>query len=460
MTQKKGKILIVDDNVQILNSLKLLLKEEFEHVITIKNPNLIPEKIKTDDIDIILLDMNFAAGRTTGNEGIFWMREILKIDPFSVIILIAAYGDIELAVKAIKEGATDFIQKPWNAEKLIATLNAAFELRKSKIEVNSLKIKQKQINKDIDKTTKMFMGTSKVMQQVFATVYKVALTEANVLILGENGTGKELIAREIHRRSPRSEEVFVNVDLGSITETLFESEMFGHVKGAFTDAKEGRIGRFEAASDGTLFLDEIGNLSIGLQAKLLAALQNRKISKVGSSKSIPINIRLICATNKNLLDMVNNGLFRDDLLYRINTIQIEVPPLRHRKDDIPGLSDYFLKHFVTKYEKYNLKISSDGYKALLEYNWPGNIRELKHTIEKAVILADSAILHPADFYLAQSNTLQSISQSSMKLADIEAKTITEALKACGGNVTKAAKMLDISRTTLYTKIGKYNLPEG
>jgi DNA-binding NtrC family response regulator len=303
----------------------------------------------------------------------------------------------------------------------------------------------------------MFMGTSKIMRQVFTTVYKVASTEANVLILGENGTGKELIAREIHRRSARSEEVFVSVDLGSITETLFESEMFGHVKGAFTDAKEDRVGRFEAASGGTLFLDEIGNLPISLQAKLLAALQNRKISKVGSSKIIPVNIRLICATNKNILDMVNNGLFRDDLLYRINTIQIEIPPLQHRKEDIPGLADYFLKYFVTKYEKFNLKISNDGYKTLLDYDWPGNVRELKHTLEKAVILADSDILRPTDFYLTRLKGPKGISQSSMKLADIEAMTIIEALKACDGNVTKAAKMLDISRTTLYTKIEKYNL---
>ncbi len=452
---KKGKILIADDNAQILDSLKLLLKNEFELIETIKNPNLIPEKLRSNEFDIILLDMNFAAGRTTGNEGIFWLNEVLKIDPIAVVILITAYGDIELAVRGIKEGATDFIQKPWDTEKLLATLNSALQLRKTKVELNNLKSTQKQLNKEADKN--IFTGNSKSIQQVIKTIDKIACTDANVLILGENGTGKEILAREIHLKSPRSNEMFLAVDLGAITESLFESEMFGHLKGSFTDAKEDRVGRFEAASGGTLFLDEIGNLSLPLQSKLLSVLQTRQITRVGSNKTIDIDIRLICATNKNLNEQVKNGLFREDLFYRINTIQIELPPLRQRTEDIPGFAAYFLKVYAAKYEKYNLKISDEGYNALIEYPWPGNIRELKHTIEKAVILADSESLDCEDFHLFHHSNQQNIDNSSLKLEDIEARAILEVLRKCGGNLTKASQMLDISRTTLYSKIEKYKL---
>jgi DNA-binding NtrC family response regulator len=457
MAVKKGKILIVDDNVQILESLKILLKSEYEEIETIKNPNLIPEKIRSGNYDIILLDMNFAAGISTGNEGIFWLREILKLDPDSIVILITAYGDINLAVQSIKEGATDFITKPWDTEKLLVTLNTAYELRQSKLKVNSLKNKQRQLTEDIDKRFQMFSGTSKTMQEVQQTINKVASTDANVLILGENGTGKELIAREIHRKSKRSSEVFVSVDMGAITETLFESEIFGHVKGAFTDAKEDKAGRFETASGGTLFLDEIGNIPLSLQSKLLAVLQNRQITRLGSNKAISIDIRLVSATNKPIFNMVEENLFREDLLYRINTIQIEVPPLRKRKDDIPGFIDYFLKQYSNKYEKPLLKITESAYELLVNYSWPGNVRELKHTVEKAVILSESDVLKPEDFYLRQLKPADNEISDSLKLTDTEKHTIEKVLKKCDGNLSKAAKMLEISRTTLYAKLDKYKI---
>jgi DNA-binding NtrC family response regulator len=457
MATKKGKVLIVDDNVQILDSLKILLKSEYEKIDAIKNPNLIPEKIQSDNYDIILLDMNFAAGINTGNEGIFWLREILKSDPDAIVILITAYGDINLAVQSIKEGATDFVTKPWDTEKLLTTLNTAYELRQSKLKVNSLKNKQRQLTEDIDKRFQMFAGTSKAMQEVQQTINKVAKTDANVLILGENGTGKELIAREIHKKSKRSSEVFIAVDMGALTETLFESEIFGHVKGAFTDAREDKAGRFEIASGGTLFLDEIGNIPLSLQSKLLSALQNRQITKLGSNKVIPIDIRLVSATNKPVNNMVEENLFREDLLYRINTIQIEVPPLRKRKDDIPGFIDYFLKQYSGKYEKPLLKITTDAYELLINYSWPGNVRELKHTVEKAVILSESDALKPEDFYLRQLKPEDKEKADSLKLTDAEKHTIEKVLEKCNGNLSKAAAMLEISRTTLYTKIKKYKI---
>ncbi len=454
---KKGRILIVDDNVQILDSLKILLKNEYKDIETIKNPNLITGKIQSDSYDIILLDMNFAAGINTGNEGIFWLREILKLDPDAIVILITAYGDINLAVQSIKEGATDFITKPWDTEKLLTTLNTAYELRQSRLEVNSLKNKQKQLAEDIDKRFQMFTGTSKAMQEVQQTINKVARTDANILILGENGTGKELIAREIHKKSKRAAEVFISVDLGSLSETLFESEIFGHVKGAFTDAKEDKPGRFEVASGGTLFLDEIGNLSMSLQSKLLTTLQNRQVTRIGSNKLIQINIRLISATNKPVNRLVSENLFREDLLYRINTIQIEIPPLRKRKDDIAGFIDYFLKQYSYKYEKPLLKITSDSYDLLKNYSWPGNIRELKHTVEKAVILSGSDVLKPDDFYLHQMKQDDNEIADPLKLADAEKQTIKKVLEKCSGNLSRAAKILEISRTTLYAKIKKHKI---
>ena len=457
MDKKIGKILIVDDNIQILNSLNLLLKQEFSEITRIKNPNQIPSLLFANNFDIILLDMNFTSGDNSGNEGLFWLSEILKIDPMMVVIMITAYGDINLAVSAIKKGATDFIPKPWDADKLIITLRNALEIRSSRAEVKRLQIKQQQLNEDIEKQYRMFRGASKKMVEIYKTMDKVAQTDANILILGENGTGKEVIAREIHKKSGRSSEIFLAVDMGSLSETLFESEMFGHVKGSFTDAREDRAGRFETASGGTLFLDEIGNLSMPSQSKLLGVLQNLEITRLGSNKPVAVDFRLITATNKNPEDLVHQNLFREDLLFRINTIQIELPPLRERKEDIPGLADYYLAVFTSKYEKTSLKMTGTAYDALMDYHWSGNIRELKHTIEKAVILCDSAVIKPADLYLKEMVLKHQEVDSIHSLSDIEKNAIVRILEKCKGNITQAAKILDISRTTLYTKMKEYHI---
>ncbi len=457
MAKKSGKILIVDDNLQILNSLQLLLKPEFEAITLLKNPNQIPALLYSGNYDIILLDMNFKSGDSSGNEGIFWLSEILKRDPQAVVIMITAYGDINLAVRAIKEGATDFIAKPWEAEKLIVTLKNALRLRNSGMEVQKLQVKQQQMNEDIEKQFKIFRGSSKVMEEIYKTVEKVAQTDANILIIGENGTGKEVIAREIHRRSNRAADIFLAVDMGSISETLFESEMFGHLKGSFTDAREDRAGRFETASGGTLFMDEISNLTLPTQGKLLGVLQNREITRVGSSKSIPIDIRLVSATNKNPAVLVQQNLFREDLLFRINTIQIALPPLRERKEDIPGLADYFLSQYAAKYGKPLLKVNGAAYDALVQHTWAGNIRELKHTIEKAVILCDSNVLKPGDFALKDKIIMTPGETMLSSLFDIEKDAIIKALEKCRGNVSLAARILDISRTTLYAKMREYGI---
>lgn len=457
MGKKEGNILVVDDNENILRSLTQLLKFDFESVMTVSNPNRIPELVKSGKFDVILLDMNFAAGIMTGNEGIYWLREVLTIDPFAVVILITAYGDIELAVKAIREGGTDFITKPWDATKLIVTLKSAIKLRKSKLEVNRLQKKQEVLKEDLSKQMDPIIGSSPAIRKVLETVKKVAATEANVLILGENGTGKELVAREIHRQSHRSIESFVSVDVAAITETLFESEMFGHEKGAFTDAHDERTGRFEIASGGTLFLDEIGNLPMHLQTKLLKVLQDREITRLGSEKPIAIDIRLITATNKNLEELVAHNTFRDDLLYRINTIQIQLPALRERTEDIPLLADYFLKKYEKKYRKSPVVMRGDAYDKLVSHSWPGNIRELKHTMEKAVILCESGTLSSDDFFFGRGLSTEKEQTDSMKLAVVEKTLIEKALQDCRGNLSKAAKILDISRTTLYSKIKKYGL---
>lgn len=454
--QKKGRILIADDNAQILHSLQIFLKNEFESISTLQNPNLIPEKINNKQFDVIMLDMNFASGRTTGNEGIFWLHEILKSDPQAIVIMITAYGDIELAVKSIREGATDFITKPWDAEKLIITLKNAVELRKSKIEINKLKQNKEELISEIDSHYQMVIGKSKAFNQIMDTVNKVAQTDADILIMGENGTGKEVIAREIHRRSKRANEVFVTADMASITESLFESEMFGHISGSFTDAKSDRTGRIEAASGGTLFLDEIGNLSMSLQSKLLVVLQNRQVIKVGSNKPVDVDIRLICATNKPLQEMVLDNTFREDLLYRINTIQIDLPPLRTRTEDIEGMAGYFLKHYAAKYNKPFLSIHKNAYKQLESYHWPGNIRELKHAVEKAVILCDSDILNPEDFFFKPVSAVDN-APSSLKLEEVEKWAIESVLAKSRGNLSKAADILGISRTTLYAKMTRYQI---
>jgi DNA-binding NtrC family response regulator len=453
----KGRLLIVDDHKQVLKALTQLLEPEFDNITGISNPNQILSYINKEDYDVILLDMNFSAGINTGNEGIYWLNRILKTDPLAAVVMITAYSDVNLAVRAIKEGATDFVVKPWENSKLITTMQTAYNLRKSKIENKKLRNRQKQINKEIIKKDGPLIGNSQPMENVLKVLNKVARTDADVLVIGENGTGKELIVKEIHNNSRRADEVFISIDIGSITETLFESEMFGHIKGAFTDAKEDKTGWFETASGGTLFLDEIGNLSLSMQSKLLTAIQNRVIYKVGSKTPIPFDIRLICATNKNLEQMVSNNLFREDLYYRINTIIIEIPPLRDRGEDIVLLAEHFLKEYASKYEKFHLKFSSKTHDKLIKYNWPGNVRELRHTVEKAVILCESDILAPEDLIISRSAQQNSVRQKPPTYAEMEKQTLQSALNNNNGSVLKASKELDIARQTMYNKMQKYNL---
>ena len=456
VSTKKGKILIVDDNEHILNSLRLFLKNEFSSIETLRNPNLIPAQIETNDYDIVLLDMNFKAGVNTGNEGIFWLRKIHEIDPAVIIILITAYGDVELAVKAMKEGATDFIQKPWDSDRLLATLKTALNLRESKREVKKLQNQQQVLSEGIDRHFPKLIGDSPAMQSVMNTIDKISATDANVMILGENGTGKELIAREIHRRSLRAREVFVTVDMAALSESLFESELFGHVKGAFTDAREDRPGRFEVASGGTLFLDEIGNLPVTMQSKILTALQSREVTRIGSTKSVSIDVRIISATNKHLEQMVQEGKFREDLLYRINTIVINLPPLRERGNDILQLARFFLQKYKIKYDKKVAGISKDAERKIFMYHWPGNVRELQHAMEKAVILTESDVLQPDDFILNIRDE-ENPEENTLNLSSIEKSTIIKALRKHHGNLTHAARELGITRTTLYSKINKYGI---
>ena len=449
---KKGTILIVDDNENILVTLNQLLKKEFEQIITTKKPDQIVDLMNSNQIDVILLDMNFKAGVNTGNEGFFWFKEVKRIDSDAIIVFITAYGDIDIAVRAMKEGADDFITKPWDTDKLVSTLHNLVELSQSKRKVQRLKILQK----EVDDMFPLIIGESQPIKMVRETIAKIARTDATILVQGENGSGKALIAYEIHRQSTRKDEPFIHVDLGSLNENLFESELFGHVKGAFTDAKDDRIGRFEAASEGTLFLDEIGNLSLMLQQKLLAAVQNRTISRVGSNKVIKVNVRLICATNRNLVQLVKDGLFREDLYYRINLIQIESPPLRVRGSDIILLANCFLKEFAVKYKKRELKYTDQTLKRMQQYSWPGNIRELRHTIERAVLLSNGVDIRPEDLFAQKSEEIQEF-QASNKLDDVERNTIIKVINLHKGNLTKAAEELGISRSTLYLKVEKYGI---
>jgi two-component system, NtrC family, response regulator HydG len=451
-----SRILIVDDNEYILNSLQVLLKPEFDEVISIKNPNLIPGSLKKEWFDVILLDMNFSAGVNTGNEGLYWLREILKIDPDAIVIMITAYGDVELAVRAIREGATDFIQKPWDPDKLISTISTACKLRYTGRLLKNAELKHQTLSKEADKEFRLITGPSDSMKEVLDTIDKVADTDANILVLGENGTGKEVVAREIHRRSLRNREVFISVDLGSLTETLFESELFGHVKGAFTDAKDDRAGRFEIANGGTLFLDEIGNIPLHLQSRLLTVLERREISRVGSSHSIPVDIRLITATNLDPENLIKENRFREDLFYRVNTITIRVPPLRERREDISLLAGFFVSRFSEKYNKGEMKISSSAIKRLMLYDWPGNVREFINMIEKSVILCEGTVLGADDFYFGEKKE-PSANENSLNLQHIEKVTITRAIEKYRGNMSSAARELGITRATLYSKINKYGL---
>ncbi|TAL61560.1 MAG: sigma-54-dependent Fis family transcriptional regulator [Bacteroidetes bacterium] len=452
-----GTLLIVDDNKSVISALEMMLQYEVDKLITITSPKRMHEILEQNEVDIVLLDMNFQAGINSGNEGLFWMKEILKHDKNISVVMITAYGDVELAVKAIREGAVDFILKPWDNTKLLATINAAWKLRASRQEAQILKKDNQFLRKEIKRSEeKIVLGASPTMINVMNIVRKVAGTDANILITGENGTGKELVAREIHNLSKRSNELMVSVDMGSITETLFESEMFGHVKGAFTDAKDDRTGKFEIAHKGTLFLDEIGNLSSQSQSKLLSALQNRYIVRIGSNRPIPIDIRLICATNCKLPARISEGLFREDLLYRINTIQIEVPPLRDRVDDIPVLAFHFLKIYCEKYNKPGKKISTPALEKLSNYPWPGNIRELRHSIEKAVILSDSSVLNPNDFTF-NTSVKGMIENDNTTLEEMEKRLIGESIKKYDNNLSVVASKLGITRQTLYNKLKRYDL---
>jgi len=459
MEQKHGKILIVDDNEDLLKAAKMFLKRHFNQVDIEKNPGAIPALMNNDDYDVILLDMNFTKDVSSGSEGYYWLEKILQLDPSSVVVLITAYGDVQMAVKAIKAGATDFVLKPWENEKLLATLFSAMRLRETRDEVETLKIKNHEINQALNDRFSEIIGQSSSMQKIFQTIDRVAKTDANVLLLGENGTGKELVARAIHRNSSRKNENFVGVDLGSITETLFESELFGHKKGSFTDAKEDRAGRFELANNGTLFLDEIGNLSMPLQAKLLTVLQNRRVSRVGANKETPIDIRLICATNMPLYDMVKENRFRQDLLYRINTIEVEIPPLRERLEDIPLLAVHFLKHYASKYDKTVNKISEGAMTRMNKHPWPGNIRELQHAIERAVILSNNSVLQPEDFNFTPVTAKEDgqLSLEQYNLEEVEKLLIRKVLKKYNGNITQAASELGLTRSSLYRRLEKHGL---
>ncbi len=458
MDLKQARILVVDDDGDVLHAARLFLKQHVALVETEKDPKSLPILLRNQSYDLILLDMNFTEDVSSGEEGFFWLEKIKEIDPSIAVILITAYGDIDKAVKAVKAGATDFVLKPWQNEKLLATVSSALLLTHSRRQVAALQDQQKQLSSDIDHHYREIIGRSPAMMDVFNTIEKVAATDANVLILGENGTGKELIARAIHRRSHRRENVFINVDMGSISENLFESELFGYVKGAFTDAKEDRAGRFEIANKGTLFLDEIGNIPIALQSKLLTVLQSRKVTRVGSVTSKPIDIRLVCATNQSLNDMVTSGDFRQDLLFRINTIEIHLPPLRERQDDIPLLVQHFTKQYSKKYHK-NQKVVSDAtHSKLLDYHWPGNVRELQHAVERAIILSDSNKLEPSDFMLIkQDDSGEQMHIEDYNLEEVEKMVLRKAMKKHTGNISKAAEELGLTRASLYRRLEKYGL---
>ena len=450
MIKKQGTILIVDDNRNILTTVRMLLDSIFANIITIANPNSIPAKLREEHPDVVLLDMNFSSGINSGNEGLYWLREIKSLSPKTEVVLFTAYADIQLAVTGIKEGAADFIVKPFDNEKMISTLLEARDRNKA-----ADKAIGKHSGKDSNST--MYWGNSEIMSNLRNIVEKVAATDANILITGENGTGKEVLANEIHRLSTRCGKKMLPVDMGAITETLFESELFGHVKGAFTDAKTDRPGKFELADGSTIFLDEIGNLSYSLQAKLLTALQRRSIVRVGGSTQIPINVRLVCATNRNLQQMVNDGEFREDLLYRINTIYLELPALRQRKPDIVPLANRFLRQYGDMYNKTNLRFSDEAERKLISLPWYGNIRELQHAIEKAVILSDGGMISAEDIDGGNQTRREKPLEEVQTLDEMESRMIEKTIKECEGNLSVVAARLGISRQTLYNKIKRYGI---
>ena len=451
MTLRKSSVLAIDDDPDVLTAVKLLMKTEVQEVVTEKDPSQILSLLGKQKFDIILLDMNFSASVNTGNEGLYWLKRIKEIAPETTVIMITAYGDISLAVKSLKEGAADFILKPWQNEKLLATLSEALEGKKSSGPSSLTKEKASSIRDEL-------IGQSEAWQEIFYKIEKVAPTDANILLLGENGTGKDLIAKAIHEHSNRSAKAFVKVDVGSLTESLFESELFGYRKGAFTDAREDRAGRFEAANGGTLFLDEIGNISLAQQAKLLTVLQNRQVTRLGSNQSSPVDIRLVCATNLPLAELANESRFRKDMIYRINTIEIEIPPLRKRKDDIILLANHFLELYSEKYFRSSIQLDASAIEKLRQYHYPGNVRELRYIIERAVIMADGNVLRAEDLIFSPIESANEFAdEPDTKLSTVEKNTILKVLEKNNGNITKASKELGLTRTALYRRISKYDI---
>ncbi len=453
MILKKVSVLVIDDDKDVLLAIKLFLKPEVKEIITENNPELIPSLLSKFKFDLVILDMNFKSALNTGNEGFFWLRKIIEINKHLPVIMITAYGDIDMAVRSMKESAADFILKPWRNEKMMETIKEVLSKHNQNEKANVFQ------PKTFLPDTSGIIGSSEQMQEIFYKIKKIAPTDANILILGENGTGKELVSRLIHAESIRSEKPFVSVDLGALTESLFESELFGNKKGAFTDAKEERIGRFEEANFGTLFLDEIGNISLYQQAKLLSVLQNRQVTRLGSNQSIPIDIRLISATNAPIYAWANENKFRKDLIYRLNTIEITLPPLRERGNDIVLLSNYFLKFYAEKYKKSNLNFSTEALKKIKGHLFPGNIRELQHTIERAVIMSENELIHEKDisFSSLERPLNLGIEKEITKLDELEKSTIQKVIDKHNGNISKAAGELGITRTALYRRLGKYDI---
>jgi DNA-binding NtrC family response regulator len=452
MNLKNASILVVDDDPDVLTAVRLLLKTEVKEVVTEKNPENLRWHLSKDKFDIILLDMNFNSSINTGNEGIFWLSEIKKTGSESAVIMITAYGDIDLAVRSLKQGAADFVVKPWHNEKLLATIREILKRKSNKTANTAPTLPGSIIGREL-------LGESEIMQEILYKVEKIAPTEANILILGENGTGKDLVAKAIHEQSLRANKPFIKVDVGALTESLFESELFGHKRGAFTDAKEERIGRFEVANGGTLFLDEIGNIPLHLQAKLLSVLQNRQVMKLGSHEPVPVDIRLICATNLPLSELANENRFRKDLIYRINTVEITMPPLRKRSNDIILLARHFCKMYCDKYVKPRLDLDKSSLEKLLNYHYPGNVRELQYTIERAVIMADSEVLQAKDLIFSpiESASVSETEPGEFKLSAIEKNTILRVIEKHNGNITKAARELGLTRTALYRRLSKYDI---
>jgi len=453
MSLKNASVLVIDDDPDVLIAVRLLLKTEVKKVVTEKNPENLPSLLRETSFDLVLLDMNFKSSINTGNEGLYWLKRIKELNSSVAVIMITAYGDIDLAVRSLKEGATDFILKPWHNEKLLANIEEI--IQKNKHAVNGT-AKADASGSIIGSE---LLGQSEPMMNIFYKVEKIAPTDANILILGENGTGKDLIAKAIHQKSLRAKQPFIKVDVGALTETLFESELFGHKKGAFTDAREDRVGRIEAANGGTLFLDEIGNITLQQQAKLLSVLQNRQVIRLGTNQPIPVDIRLICATNVPFHELANETRFRKDLIYRINTVEITLPPLRSRKEDIMMLAKHFARQYAVKYRKHAIELDRSAIEKLSQYPFPGNVRELQYTMERAIIMSDSEVLSEKDLLFSplEASVAPEIEQDDFKLSTIEKNTILRVIEKHNGNITKAARELGLTRTALYRRLSKYDI---